>query len=184
MWVTVSSGGSRLRAGAPARRSRPGQVPLDPLQAAGAEDAAHPAADLRADADRPPVAPRPSARTRSAGRRGTPAAACRSRRATIVINGLRAEDIHSASSRLPQRNGQVGHRVERLGPAADDPVDHLPARYAGWPCSAIQSPQIIRGCFQEQPFGYTGRLRRLMIIDIQYEAFRPRFPFQPAPRVA
>ena len=33
----------------------PGQVPLDPLQPAGAEDAPHPAADLRADADRPAV---------------------------------------------------------------------------------------------------------------------------------
>ena len=31
------------------------QIPLDALQAAGAEDAAHPAADLRADADRPPL---------------------------------------------------------------------------------------------------------------------------------
>ena len=95
-----------------------GQVPLDPLQPAGAEDAPHPAADLRADADGPPVvlghqdALDPPAAVGASSR----SLSVPSGRGVVEVDG-RGEDGPLGVQLLAEGEWEVGHRARPLASA-------------------------------------------------------------------
>src|SRR5439155_24716199 len=98
------------------------EVPLGPFEPTGAEDAAHPAAALGAQADR-------AARSLSHQDALDPPAVTAFQdelvgavERDVVIDDPGAEDSPFGVEPMPQRLGQVRHRLERRGPAADDPV--------------------------------------------------------------
>ena len=127
MCVTVSSGGKKVAQPQHLLDDLVGaQVPLDPFEPAGTKDTAHPAADLSAQADRA---------ARSLGHQDAldpPAVAALQNQLVgavgcdIMIGDPGAEDHPLGIELLPQRLGQVRHRLERLGRGPDDPVEHLP----------------------------------------------------------
>ena len=114
-----------------------GEIALEAVEAAGAEDAAHAAADLRADADRAADFVAQAARTRSARRRRARAAVFRCRRRpACAARSCVVHSVKSAASSFAQRLRQIGHLLEIGRPAARTAnAESAPARYAPWPCS-------------------------------------------------
>ena len=139
MCVTVSPGGRRFRSRSTCSTISPGgQVPLDPLQPAGAEDAAHAAADLRADADRPAVLLGHQDALDPAAVAALQQQLVRAVGRDVMEGDPGAEDAHSASS--CRRSARGRSDIASNDSARRRTTQSTPAGAVGrWPCSAIQA---------------------------------------------